>query len=167
MVHLQHNRIKNPTGRRQPVGYLQMRSRIWTWQDWETLIHAAVIGMGLELGLLDFKSTTKVAWFPQNNIIIICKNFINRHKVYLTKINRISSAFSTTKTTRSISVTVHGRTCFNAYPLNGQNRWSSVSCPLESFLKNVRGVNRTVSFKRHSVRTKSLPVSQSSISVSR
>ena len=64
-------------------------------------------------------------------------------------------------------MTVHGKMYFNAHPLNGENHWSSASCPLESFLKNVRGVNITVSFKRHSVRMKSLHISQSSASVSR
>ena len=64
-------------------------------------------------------------------------------------------------------VTVHGKTYFNTHPLNGESHWSSISCPLESFLKNVRGINITVSFKHHSVRMKSLHISQSSVSVSR
>ena len=61
-------------------------------------------------------------------------------------------------------MTADRKTYFNAYPLNGQNRKSSVSCPLQIFFKTV---NITVRFKRRSDRTKSLPVSQSSVSVSR
>ena len=37
---------------------------------------------------------------------------------------------------------------------------SSVSCPLETFHRNVRSVNGTISFKRHNVRSKSLAVSR-------
>ena len=46
------------------------------------------------------------------------------------------------------NVTAHRKTYFNAYPLNGQNRKSSVSCPLQIFFKTV---NITVRFKRRSV----------------
>ena len=35
------------------------------------------------------------------------------------------------------NVTAHRKTYFNAYPLNGQNRKSSVSCPLQIFFKTV------------------------------
>lgn len=75
--------------------------------------------------------------------------------------------FETFMSGQNTSVTVHGKRYFNAHPLKGENHWSSVCCPLESFLKNVSGVNITVSFKRHSVRMKSLHISQSSVSVSR
>ena len=57
-------------------------------------------------------------------------------------------------------MTVHGKTYFNAYPLNGQNRFPSVSCPLESSFKSVRGVNKTVSFKRLALERKVYPLAE-------
>ena len=42
------------------------------------------------------------------------------------------------------NVTVHGKRYLNAYPLDKQKRKASVSHPLESFLKNVRGVSPAV-----------------------
>lgn len=75
--------------------------------------------------------------------------------------------FEASMSEHNTCVTAHGKTYFNAHPLNGENCSSSISCPLESFLKNVRGVNITVSFKRHSVKMKRLHISQCSVSISR
>ena len=57
-------------------------------------------------------------------------------------------------------MTVHGKTYFSAYPLDERNRQPSVSCPLENFLVNVRGVHLTVSSKSQNVRAESESVSR-------
>ena len=37
--------LKTPTGRRQPVGYLQVWPKIWTWDDQEQIQQVARAGL--------------------------------------------------------------------------------------------------------------------------
>ena len=62
---MQHNRIKNPTGRRQPVGYLQAWPRIWTRDYLEQIQQVAIAGF--EPGTLELKISVSVTWEQSEN----------------------------------------------------------------------------------------------------
>ena len=64
-------------------------------------------------------------------------------------------------------VTVHGKTYFSAYPLDGRDREPFVNYPLENSLVNVRGVHLTVSSRSQNVRGESVSISPLAVSVSR
>ena len=70
IIQMQHNRIKNPTGRRQPVGYLQAWPRIWTRYDREQIQLVARAGLepraaGLRVRRADHSATlSPSASFP-------------------------------------------------------------------------------------------------------
>ena len=59
---MQHNSLKTPTARKQPVGYLQAWPRIWTWDDQEQIQQAATAGLepgtiGLRVRRADYSAT--------------------------------------------------------------------------------------------------------------
>ena len=86
MVHLEHNRVKNPTGGNQLARYKREegfeldkteKQYMQQWLEWD-------LNWGCWISSLSQKLLgNAVSWTADTT----WKNFINEHKVYLTKIN--------------------------------------------------------------------------------